>query len=74
MLGDTDGREQYADGVFSAAPIFNYNNDNVKFNTNFINNTNDKYGSASAFLPKYLQNRFGIRKTGAFSLIHFSLI
>lgn len=41
-----------ADGQFSYAPIFNFNNGQLKFNTNWIDNANDNYGSASGFLPK----------------------
>lgn len=42
-----------ADGVFSKAPIFNFNDDKLKFDTNDVSNANDNYGSASAFVPKY---------------------
>jgi hypothetical protein len=41
-----------ADGDFSNAPIFNFDDDRVKFNANWFDNANDNYGSASAFLPK----------------------
>ncbi len=52
------GREQYpdADGKFVNAPIFNFNDGKLKFNTNWFNNANDNYGSVSAFLPKSLLN------------------
>lgn len=43
-----------ADGVFSKAPIFNFNDGRVKFNANSVANPNENYGSASAFLPKPL--------------------
>lgn len=49
-----------ADGVFDNAPIFNFNDDKVKFNTNKVDNANENYGSASGFLdvplPKSLLN------------------
>jgi len=53
-----DGRGQYpdADGQFNNAPIFNFNDGEVKFNTNWASNANDNYGSASGFLPKSLPN------------------
>jgi len=43
-----------ADGDFNNAPYFNFNDDKVKFNTNYVDNANKNYGSASAFLPKSL--------------------
>lgn len=43
-----------ADGVFSNAPIFNFNDGKVKFNTNPVDNANDQYGTSSGFLPKSL--------------------
>ena len=49
-----------ADGVFSKAPIFNFNDDKLKFDTNDVSNANDNYGSASAFAPKYLIYTKGI--------------
>ena len=42
-----------ADGDFSKSPIFNFNDDKLKFNTNDVSNANDNYGSVSAFVPKY---------------------
>lgn len=42
------------DGVFSKAPILNFNDDKLKFNANDVSNTNDHYGSASGFVPKFL--------------------
>jgi len=39
-----------ADGVFDNAPIFNFNDGKVKFDTNKVDNANDNYGSASGFL------------------------
>jgi hypothetical protein len=46
-----------ADGDFSKSPIFNFNDDKLKFDTNDVDNANDNYGSASAFLPKSLLRR-----------------
>ncbi len=43
-----------ADGKFSNAPYFNFNDNKVKFNTNDVSNANENYGSASAVLPKSL--------------------
>ena len=52
--GDTNGRGQYpdADGKFNKASIFNFNDGKVRFNTNWVNNANENYGSASGFLPQ----------------------
>jgi len=51
-----DGRRQFpdADGQFENAPYFNFNDGKLKFNTNWVSNANDNYGSASAFSPKSL--------------------
>lgn len=49
-----------ADGNFSNAPYFNFNDGKVKFDTNYVDNANENYGSASAFLPKSLFTRKGI--------------
>ena len=46
---DEDNRFE-AEGKWQDAPIFNFN-DLLKFNTNWFNNPNENYGSASAFLP-----------------------
>ena len=46
-----------ADGDFSKSPIFNFNDDKLKFNTNDVSNANENYGSVSGFLPKYLYVR-----------------
>jgi len=43
-----------ADGVFSNAPYFNWDDGKLKFDTNDVDNANDNYGSASGFLPKSL--------------------
>jgi len=45
-----------ADGKFSNAPYFNFNDDKLKFDTNDVSNANENYGSASALLPKSLPN------------------
>lgn len=45
-----------ADGDFDNAPNFKFNDDKVKFNTNWVSNTNDNYGSASGFVSKSLLN------------------
>ena len=43
-----------ADGDFSKAPNFKFNDDKVKFDTKYVDNANDNYGSSSGFLPKSL--------------------
>jgi len=43
-----------SDVRFDNAPYWNFNDGDVKFDTNWVSNANDNYGSASAFLPKYL--------------------
>jgi len=40
-----------ADGDFSNAPYWNFNDGKLKFNSNWIDNANPNYGSASAALP-----------------------
>ncbi len=45
-----------ADGKFGNAPYFNFNDEQVKFDTNWVDNANDNYGSASGSLPKSLIN------------------
>jgi len=40
---------------FLRAPIFNFNDDRLKFDTDRVDNANENYGSASGFLPKSLQ-------------------
>jgi hypothetical protein len=47
---DRSNKAPESDGVFSNAPYFNFNDENLKFNTNDIDNPNDNYGSASAFV------------------------
>ncbi len=42
-----------SDAPFDHAPIFNFNDDKLKFNTNWSDNANDNYGSASGWaVPK----------------------
>jgi len=53
-----------ADGDFSNAPIFNFNDGKVKFNANWYNNANENYGSASAFLSKSLPTKKGYPQNG----------
>lgn len=55
-----NGKTPDADGVFSKAPIFNFNDDKLKFDTNDVSNANDNYGSVSGFVPKYLIYTKGI--------------
>ena len=43
-----------ADDRFDHAPIFNFNDGKVKFDTNWYDNANDNYGSVSVFVPKFL--------------------
>ena len=58
-----EGNIPDADGDFSNAPIFNFNDGKVKFDTNWFDNANGNYGSASAFVPKSLQySAKGIQK------------
>lgn len=67
MIGQT-GTKPDADGDFSNAPNFNFNDDKVKFDTKYVDNTNDNYGSASWFPPKSLP--FERRHSfGAFQLL-----
>ena len=46
------GKYPDADVRFGYAPYFNFNDGKVKFNTIRVDNANDNYGSASAFVPK----------------------
>jgi hypothetical protein len=41
-----------ADGDFSNAPNFNWNDDKVKFSFNWTNNANDNFGTVSGFVSK----------------------
>ena len=60
-----------ADGSFENAPNLNFNDEQVKFDTNDMSDTNDNYGSSSAFLPKSLlaKRRFTKRKASFYSLV-----
>ncbi len=60
---DTDEQRQYpdADGRFSKAPYFNFNDDKLKFDTKDVDNANDNYGSVSGLLPKSLLNILSYR-------------
>ena len=40
------------DGQFDKAPYFNHDGDKVNFDTNWVKNYNQNYGSVSFFLPK----------------------
>lgn len=57
------GKDKYpdADVRFDRAPYFNFNDGKVKFDTNWFDNANDNYGSASAFVPKSLHFTKSIR-------------
>lgn len=50
------GKDNYpdADGDFNKAPYFNFNDGQVKFDTNDVDNPNGNYGSASGFVSKSL--------------------
>jgi len=39
-----------ADGDWTNCPYFNFNDDQVKFNANRVNNANQNFGSVSGFL------------------------
>jgi hypothetical protein len=66
-----DGQKQNpdGDGKFVNAPIFNWNDDKLHFNTNWTNNANKQYGSASGFVPKSLLTAKDISKKMSFVLI-----
>ena len=48
-----DGNYPDADDRFDHVPIFDFNDGEVKFGTNWYDNANDNYGSASAFVPQF---------------------
>ncbi len=52
------GRGNYpdTDGSFDNAPYFNFNDGRVRFDTNWVSNANENYGSVSLFLPKSFLN------------------
>ena len=58
-FGDIDGQRQYPDSDvrFDHAPYFNFNDGKVKFDTNYVDNANDNYGSASGLVPKSLPSK-----------------
>lgn len=49
-----EGKIPDADGQFENAPYFDFNDGQLKFDTNWVSNANDNYGSASGFSPKSL--------------------
>jgi hypothetical protein len=51
------GKHPDSDVRFDNAPYFNFNDGKVKFDTNWFDNANDNYGSASGFVPKSLLHR-----------------
>jgi hypothetical protein len=51
---DEQGQIPDADVRFDHAPYFNFNDGKVKFDTNWFDNANANYGTASAFVPKSL--------------------
>lgn len=59
-----------ADDRFDHAPIFNFNDGKVKFDTNWYDNANENYGSVSGFVPKFLLIAKGTTKV-PFVLIAF---
>ena len=50
------------------APIWNFNDDKLKFNTNWSNKPNENYGSTSGFVPVYhfLKKTSPLMKGGVF--------
>ena len=65
MIGKT-GTKPDGDGDFSKSPYFKFNDDKVKFDTKYVDNANDNYGSASGLIPKSLLYRKAPRFGGAF--------
>ncbi len=51
-----EGQRQHPDarGTFDNAPYVNFNDGQLKSDTNWTDNANDNYGSVSGFLPKSL--------------------
>lgn len=49
-----EGNTPDADGQFENCPYANFNDGQVKFDTNWVNNANDNYGSVSGVSPKSL--------------------
>ncbi|MBP6855427.1 MAG: hypothetical protein KBC26_00370 [Candidatus Pacebacteria bacterium] len=58
------GNYPEADGDFSKSPDFNFNDGKVKFDTNFVDNPNDNFGSVSGFLSKSLHSKKGYPQNG----------
>jgi len=50
----SEGNIPDADGQFDKAPYFNSNDEQLKTDTNSVDNPNEKFGSASLFFPKSL--------------------
>lgn len=48
-----------AEGAFSKAPNWNFNDDKVKFDTDDVDNPNENFGSASGFVPNCLSRTKG---------------
>ena len=48
------GESNYPDSDvrFDNAPYFNFNDGKVKFDTNWVSNANDNYGSSSGWFPQ----------------------
>jgi hypothetical protein len=59
-----------ADDEFGNAPIFNFNDDKLKFSTNNVSYTGERYGSVSGFLPKYLVSTKGILNWDTFCITY----
>ncbi len=53
------GKYPDSDVRFVHAPCFNFNGGKIKFDTNYVDNANDNYGSASGLVPKSLLIRKG---------------
>ena len=55
-------KDNYSDSDvrFDHAPYFNFNDGKVKFDTNYVDNANDNYGSASGLVPKSLHYPKGV--------------
>ena len=52
-----------SDVRFDHAPYFNFNDDKVKFDTNYVDNANENYGTASGFASKSLFHKTkGVRR------------
>jgi len=44
-----------ADGDFTNYLYFNFNDGQLKFNYNWVNNVNKQWGAGSGFLPEFLE-------------------